>query len=68
MWQKNLGSYVCNDDGPVDIPSKDCKTDFRYDIAEGRWKGVGVVLSGRGVEGDRALAEKGVRAEAAGKN
>ena len=42
--------------------------DYGDDVMEGKHRGMRVGLNVCGAEGDRALAYKGVRAEAAGKN
>ena len=63
-----MGCHVNGDDGPGGFPPHYCKTDCRDDGVEGRCRGMGVGLSGRGAGGDRDLADEGVRAEASGNN
>ena len=63
-----MGYQVNGDDGPGGFPPHYCKTDCRDDGVEGRCRGMGVGLGGRGAGGDRYLADEGVRAEASGKN
>ena len=62
-----MGGDGCDDDGSIGISSQNCKTDYGNDIEEGRRQGMRVCLGGCGIEGYKALENKGVREEAAEK-
>ena len=59
-----MGSNRHNDDSSGGISSQDRKKYFWNDREEGRWRGMGMGLGGRGFIGNTDLDEKGVREEA----
>ena len=61
-----MGGGGCDDNGPGEFPSQDCKRDFGDDNKEGKRQGMVVELGGRGAGGDKALNDKGVCAETEG--
>ena len=68
IWEQNMGGNGHDDDSPGVFPPQDCNTYCRDGGAEGKWQGMIVGLGGRGAGGDRDFSNKGVRAEATGKN